>query len=194
MSYEVKVLSLKRRQDRRDYIINLIGDKYPFKFFDALDGKGTYAPKDFFKESDYHLWNVDSNCVRSVALSNMLIWEECKNEQKNICIFEDDIDLVNDEILNLEELFQKDFDIHFLNNITQWFPNCYCYLIKPKGAEKLIEHFKQNGFKRSVDWELVSLPPSFKVLYTEENNFGKTPNPDISKSDIIIEGNQYETI
>jgi hypothetical protein len=106
----------------------------------------------------------------------MLIWEECKNEQKNICVFEDDIDLVNDEIPNLEELFQKDFDIHFLNNITQWFPNCYCYLIKPK------------------DWELVSLPPSFKVLYTEENNFGKTPNPDISKSDIIIEGNQYETI
>jgi GR25 family glycosyltransferase involved in LPS biosynthesis len=194
MNYEVKVLSLKRRQDRRDYISKLIGEKYPFSFFDALDGKLQEAPKDFFKESDYHLWNVDPNCVRSVALSNMLMWEECMRQQKNICVFEDDIDLINNEVLNLEELFQKDFDIYFLNNITQWFPNCYCYLIKPKGAEKLIEHFKQNGFKRSVDWELVSLPPSFKVLYTEQNNFGKTINPDISKSDIIIEGNIYKTI
>ena len=194
MNYEVKVLSLKRRQDRREYISKLIGEKYPFSFFDALDGKLQETTNNLFKESDYHLWNVDPNCVRAVALSNMLIWEECLKQQKNICVFEDDIDLINNEVLNLGELFQKDFDIFFLNNITQWFPNCYCYLIKPKGAEKLIEYFKQNGFKRSVDWELVSLPPSFKVLYTEQNNFGKTPNPDISKSDIITEGDIYKTI
>ena len=193
MNYEVKVLSLKRRQDRREYISKLIGEKYPFSFFDALDGKLQETTNNLFKESDYHLWNVDPNCVRAVALSNMLIWEECLKQQKNICVFEDDIDLINNEVLNLGELFQKDFDI-FLNNITHWFPNCYCYLIKPKGAEKLIEYFKQNGFKRSVDWELVSLPPSFKVLYTEQNNFGKTPNPDISKSDIITEGDIYKTI
>lgn len=194
MNYEVKVLSLKRRQDRREYISKLIGEKYPFSFFDALDGKLQETSNDFFKESDYDLWNVDPNCVRAVALSNMLIWEECLKQQKNICVFEDDIDLINNKVLNLGELFQKDFDVFFLNNITQWFPNCYCYLIKPKGAEKLIEYFKQNGFKRSVDWELVSLPPSFKVLYTEQNNFGKTSNPDISKSDIITEGNIYKTI
>ena len=38
MNYEVKVLSLKRRMDRREYITNLIGEKYPFTFFDAIDG------------------------------------------------------------------------------------------------------------------------------------------------------------
>lgn len=194
MSYEVKVLSLKRRTDRRHYIKNLIGEKYPFDFFDAIDGIQEHISIDLFSNSDYHLWNVNPNCVRAVALSNMLIWEESVKYNKNICIFEDDIDLIKDEIIDLENLFQKDFDIHFLNNITQWFPNCYCYLIKPIGAQKLIDHFKQNGFRRSIDWELVSLPPTFKVLYTEENNFGKTPDPTISKSDIIIDGNRYKKV
>lgn len=194
MNYEVKVLSLKRRQDRREYITNLIGQKYPFRFFDALDGKTNHIPEDLFIESDYHLWNVNPNCVRAVALSNMMIWEECFNQNKNICVFEDDIELINDVTLNLGEMFQKDFDICFLNNITEWFPNCYCYLIKPYGANRLINHFKKNGFRRSIDWELVSLPSDFKVLYTEQNNFGKTTNIEISKSDIIIEGNTYKTI
>ena len=124
----------------------------------------------------------------------MLIWEECKNEQKNICVFEDDIDLVNDEILNLEELFQKDFDIHFLNNITQWFPNCYCYLVKPEGAEKLLNHFNTHGIIRSIDWEITFLKPPFKILYTEENNFTKTTHPTVSKSDIILGGNSYKKV
>ncbi len=194
MNYEIKVLSLKRRTDRREYIKNLISKKYPFEFFDAIDGIQEHISIDLFSNSDYHLWNVNPNCVRAVALSNMMIWEESVKYNKNICIFEDDIDLIKDEIIDLKNLFQKDFDIHFLNNITQWFPNCYCYLIKPSGAKKLIDHFKQNGFRRSIDWELVSLPPTFKVLYTEENNFGKTPDPTISKSDIIIDGNRYKKV
>ncbi len=194
MNYEIKVLSLKRRTDRREYIKNLISKKYPFEFFDAIDGIQEHISIDLFSNSDYHLWNVNPNCVRAVALSNMMIWEESVKYNKNICIFEDDIDLIKDEIIDLKNLFQKDFDIHFLNNITQWFPNCYCYLIKPIGAQKLIDHFKQNGFRRSIDWELVSLPPTFKVLYTEENNFGKTPDPTISKSDIIIDGNRYKKV
>jgi len=33
-----------------------------------------------------------------------------------------------------------------------------------------------------------------KVLYTEENNFGKTLDPTISKSDIIIDGNRYKKV
>jgi hypothetical protein len=194
MSYEVKVLSLKRRTDRRHYIKKLIGEKYPFDFFDAIDGIQEHVSLDLFSNSDYHLWNVNQNCVRAVAMSNMKIWEESVKYNKNICVFEDDIDLINDEILDLETLFKKDFDIHFLNNITKWFPNCYCYLIKPNGAEKLLNHFNSVGFRRSIDWELVSLPPTFKVLYTEENNFGKTPDPTISKSDIIIDGNRYKKV
>lgn len=194
MNYEIKVLSLKRRTDRREYIKNLISKKYPFEFFDAIDGTQEHTSIDLFSNSDYHLWNVNPNSVRAVALSNMMIWEESVKYNKNICIFEDDIDLIKDETIDLEKLFQKEFDIHFLNNITQWFPNCYCYLIKPKGAEKLLNHFNSVGFRRSIDWELVSLPPTFKVLYTEENNFGKTLDPTISKSDIIIDGNRYKKV
>lgn len=194
MKYEVKVLSLKRRIDRREYITKLIGEKYPFIFFDAIDGKTEYVSEDLFKNSDYHLWNVDANCVRAVAMSNILMWEESVRENKNICVFEDDIDLLNDKILNLDEFFEKDFDIHFLNNIKEWYPNCYCYLIKPSGAAKLIEYFKNKGFTRSVDWELVSLPNKFKVLYTLENNFTKTNDGQISKSDIVLNGNTYKEI
>ena len=194
MNYEVKVLSLKRRIDRRDYITNLIGEKYPFTFFDAIDGSEMEIDHEIFKNSDYHLWNVNPNSVKAVALSNMEIWKESINENKNICVFEDDIDLTNNEQLDLEELFKKDFDIHFLNNITQWVPNCYCYLIKPEGAEKLLNHFNINGFTRSIDWEITSLNPPFKVLYTEENNFTKTTHSTVSKSDIILDGNSYKKV
>jgi GR25 family glycosyltransferase involved in LPS biosynthesis len=194
MNYEVKVLSLKRRSDRREYITNLIGEKYPFTFFDAIDGNETEIVNDIFKNSDYHLWNVNPNSVKAVTLSNMQIWKECVDENKNICIFEDDIDLVNDIKLNLDELFKKDFDIHFLNNITQWFPNCYCYLIKPNGAQKLLNHFNVKGFTRSIDWEITSLGDPFKILYTEDNNFTKSSNPVISKSDIILGGNSYNRV
>ncbi len=194
MNYEVKVLSLKRRSDRREYITNLIGEKYPFTFFDAIDGNETEIVNDIFKNSDYHLWNVNPNSVKAVTLSNMQIWKECVDENKNICIFEDDIDLVNDIKLNLDELFKKDFDIHSLNNITQWFPNCYCYLIKPNGAQKLLNHFNVKGFTRSIDWEITSLGDPFKILYTEDNNFTKSSNPVISKSDIILGGNSYNRV
>lgn len=194
MNYEVKVLSLKRRTDRREYITNLIGKKYPFTFFDAIDGLNTVIEDDMFINSDYHLWNVNVNAVKAVALSNIEIWKESVRDNKNICIFEDDIELINDKPLNLESLFQKDFDIHFLNNITQWFPNCYCYLVKPNGAKKLLEYFNKNGIMRSIDWEITFLQPPFKILYTEENNFGKTTIPTISKSDIILEGNSYYNI
>ena len=194
MNYEVKVLSLKRRIDRRDYITNLIGEKYPFTFFDAIDGSEMNINHEIFKNSDYHLWNVNPNSVKAVALSNMEIWKESVSKNKNICIFEDDIDLTNNKQLDLEELFKKDFDVHFLNNITQWVPNCYCYLIKPEGAEKLLNYFNINGFTRSIDWEITSLNPPFKVLYTEENNFTKTTHRLISKSDIILNGNSYNKV
>jgi len=194
MNYEVKVLSLKRRIDRREYITNLIGEKYPFTFFDAIDGSEMEIDHDIFKNSDYDLWNVNPNSVKAVALSNMEIWKESLIENKNICVFEDDIDLTNDEQLNLEELFKKDFDIHFLNNITQWFPNCYCYLVKPKGAENLLKYFNIHGFTRSIDWEITFLKPPFKILYTEENNFTKTTHPTVSKSDIILDENSYKRV
>jgi hypothetical protein len=194
MNYEVKVLSLKRRIDRRDYITNLIGEKYPFTFFDAIDGSEMEIDHEIFKNSDYHLWNVNPNSVKAVALSNMEIWKESVSKNKNICIFEDDIDLTNNEQLDLEKLFKKDFDIHFLNNITQWVPNCYCYLIKPEGAEKLLSHFNIHGFTRSIDWEITFLKPPFKILYTEENNFTKTTHPSISKSDIILDENSYKKV
>lgn len=194
MNYEVKVLSLKRRSDRREYITNLISEKYPFTFFDAIDGSETEIVDNLFKNSDYHLWNVNPNSVKAVALSNMQIWKESVNKNKNICIFEDDIDLVNDEKLNLDKLFEKDFDIHFLNNITQWFPNCYCYLVKPEGAQKLLNHFNANGFTKSIDWEITYLKPPFKILYTEHNHFTKSSDPVISKSDIILDGYSYNRV
>jgi GR25 family glycosyltransferase involved in LPS biosynthesis len=194
MNYEIKVISLKRRLDRREYITNLIGEKYPFVFFDAIDGAEIEITDNIFNNSDYHLWNVNPNSVKAVALSNMQIWKECVDENKNICIFEDDIDLVNDEKLNLDEFFEKDFDIHFLNNITQWFPNCYCYLIKPDGAKKLLNHFNSKGFVRSIDWELISLSEPFKILYTKDNNFTKSNNPIISKSDIVLDSNSYNRV
>lgn len=200
MNYEIKVLSLERRQDRREYITKLLDGKYPFTFFNAIDGRElimTEEIEEMFKNSDFHLWNVHRNSVISVALSNMKIWEESVKYNKNICIFEDDIAFNIDEIVDLEKLFKKDFDIYFLNDIMDWFPNCHSYLVKPEGAQKLLDYFKDRGLYRSLAWELSNLarePLHFKVMWLDKNYFTKTDDEVIGKSDLLVDGDRYKEI
>lgn len=194
MNYEIKVLSLKRRQDRREFIIKQINGKYPFNFFDAIDGKElivTEEIKNYFKDSDYHLWNVDVKCVMAVFLSNMEMWKESINENKNLCIFEDDININPNEIEEIDELFKEDFDIYIL--VKKWIPNCYSYLIKPEGAKKLLNYFTNTSITQSLDWELAKLDGNdfFKVLWSNKDKFTKSYDGIISKSDIVSDGDIY---
>ena len=71
MKHEIKVLSLKRRQDRRDHMIANFGKRYSFDFWDALDGKThKFTPKEnqLFKNSEIHLYNCDINSVKAVSI------------------------------------------------------------------------------------------------------------------------------
>lgn len=194
MNYEIKVLSLKRRQDRRDFIIKQINGKYPFTFFDAVDGKElilTPEIENYFKDSDYHLWNVDVKCVMAVFLSNMEMWKESINENKNLCIFEDDINIDPNEIEEIDELFKKDFDLYIL--VKKWIPNCYSYLVKPEGAKKLLNYFTNTSITQSLDWELAKLDGNdfFKLLWSDKDKFTKSYDGIISKSDIVSGGDIY---
>lgn len=194
MNYEIKVLSLKKRQDRRNFITEHINGKYPFSFFDAIDGKKLILTDEInklFKNSDYHLWNVDVRCVIAVFLSNMEMWKESVSRNKNLCIFEDDVIINPNEIQEIDSLFEKDFDIYFL--VKEWVPNCYSYLIKPQGAKKLLSYFTSYTITQSLDWELANLREnsSFKVLWSNKDKFIKSSDISISKSDIVINGNKY---
>jgi len=194
MNYEIKVLSLKRRTDRREFIIKQIDGKYPFTFFDAIDGKElvvTTEIENYFKDSDYHQWNVDVRCVMSVFLSNMEMWKESINGNKNLCIFEDDTNIDPIEIDEINNLFKEDFDIYIL--VKRWIPNCYSYLIKPEGAKKLLDHFTNTSITQSLDWELAKLDGNdlFKVLWSDRDKFSKSCDSVISKSDIISDGEIY---
>jgi GR25 family glycosyltransferase involved in LPS biosynthesis len=194
MNYEIKVLSLKRRTDRREFITKQIDGKHPFSFFDAIDGKEliiTPYIENYFKNTDYHLWNIDRKCMISHFLSNVEMWKESIKNNKNLCIFEDDTNIDPNEIDEIDELFQMDFDIYIM--VKRWIPNSYSYLVKPEGAKKLIDYFDNNKATQSLDWELAKLDGNelFKVLWSDRDKFSKSCDRIISKSDIIEGGEIY---
>ena len=190
MEYEIKVLSLKRRQDRRDHMIANFGKRYSFDFWDALDGKThKFTPKEnqLFKNSEIHLYNCDINSVKAVSISNYNMWKYSSDNNINLVIIEDDVWITSASWFNFDEIFKDNFDIHFLTDIRD-FANCFAYMVTPQGAKKLIEHFNEFGFKDILDNDIRYLPkPHFKVRYELTHHFGTLHNS-ILGSDILLEG------
>jgi GR25 family glycosyltransferase involved in LPS biosynthesis len=201
MSYEIKVVSLQRRSDRRTYMTELFEGKYTFEFHDAIDGTtlDSNVSASLFTESTFHEWNGSVPAMKAISLTNYGIWQESYTQDKNIVIFEDDITIETDEIFDFDTIFNEvDFDIYFLNPAkipveyhndirartdTRYqssailYPNCFCYMVNPSGARKLYDYFTENGIKKTIDWEICELPisgsNSFNVKCEENVNFSK---------------------
>ena len=118
MKVEVKVISLEKRQDRRDYTNNHLKTRYDFSFFDAIDGKThQFTPEEnqLFKNSEFHTYNVYPEACKGICLSNYYLWKYAINNNTNLVIFEDDVIITSPEWFNWEEMFKEDFDLHFLS-------------------------------------------------------------------------------
>lgn len=195
MKIEVKVISLKKRQDRRDYTNQHLSERYDFTFFDAIDGKThKFTPEEnkLFKNSEFHTYNVYPEACKGICLSNYYLWEYAVENNTNLVIFEDDVIITSPAWFVWEEMFKDDFDIHFLTNQKE-FANCYAYLVTVKGAKKLIQHFNEVGFKDQLDNDLRWLDKKkFKCRNELFNHFG-TFSP-LGKwnfgSDILLEGHK----
>mgnify|MGYP001163787195 FL=1 len=188
--FKIKVLSLKRRKDRREYFSDFFSKIYttPFEFFDAIDGKEyilNQKEESYFTKSNYHQWNVHVNSVKCTALSHMKMWKSCIDDNIPYLIFEDD----------LTEIFggykikpPTDYELYLIGE-ENTYPNCYAYWINPNGARKLIKIVERVGFIESVDWFLSKITKNdLKIKWHGINSFGSLQSADGNTSDILLKG------
>jgi len=196
--FKIKVLSLKRREDRRNRFLDFFSRHFysiPFEFFDAIDGKDyelTEEEDNLFTNSDYHLYNVHVNSVKCTALSHMKMWKSCIDDNIPYLIFEDDLHIVHD---GYEIKPPTDYELYLIGK-ENTYPNCYAYWINPNGAKKLIKLVEKIGFTESVDCFLSKLTENdLKIKWYGMNLFGTLQSVHGNTSDILLEGHdEYKKI
>ena len=100
--YKVKVISLKRRQDRREKISHMF-QHVPFEFVDAIDGKEyklTAYDKKMIEGNEYEKHGIHIPSLVCANYMHLNLLDECANQPKEEAvpyfIFEDDVYLNED--------------------------------------------------------------------------------------------------
>ena len=167
----IYVISLKKSEDRRKKIQDMLNGQVIYSFYDAVDGKE-------LSQKDIELSNkiFKKDCLnpgqRGCFLSHLNLYEKIKKEKiPNTLILEDDASIDNFYYLkNLDTFLIDDYDIIFLGHcaeeegdfIKETFtirksisPRCtHAYLISEKGANKLLNYFYSQKWDLPID-ELI---------------------------------------
>lgn len=161
---------------------NALRDIFPISFYEANCTNLEELSKD---EEDLFSKMVnkshfDKKRLICLSLANRKLWQDSIEQNKIICIVEDGLTLESDEILKIEKLIEEDFDIYFLNDVDVYNMIPLCYIIKPKGAKKLLWYMNNKGFRHDIytEFRLIykhEFQP-FKVLKTNNKFFGKLNN------------------
>tara|TARA_B100000768_G_scaffold158517_1_gene157129 strand:- start:613 stop:1209 length:597 start_codon:yes stop_codon:yes gene_type:complete len=187
--YKVKVISLKRRQDRRKKISHMF-QHVPFEFVDAIDGKEyklTKFDKEFIKGNDYEKWGIHIPSLVCAQYMHLNLLDECSKQNLPFIIFEDDISLNADETApeNYFEILSKVNDLDAF-----WFiqnePSVAAYIVWPEGAKKMIDYVNNvSKLRRGLDWAFWDLRKSkdFRGDQVKDSYFEHQPGED---SDITI--------
>ncbi len=187
--YKVKVISLKRRQDRRKKISHMF-QHVPFEFVDAIDGKEyklTKFDKEFIKGNDYEKWGIHIPSLVCAQYMHLNLLDECSKQNLPFIIFEDDISLNADETApeNYFEILSKVNDLDAF-----WFiqnePSVAAYIVWPEGAKKMIDYVNNvSKLRRGLDWAFWDLRKSkdFRGDQVKDSYFEHEPGED---SDITI--------
>jgi len=187
--YKVKVISLKRRQDRRKKISHMF-QHVPFEFVDAIDGKEyklTKFDKEFIKGNDYEKWGIHIPSLVCAQYMHLNLLDECSKQNLPFIIFEDDISLNADETApeNYFEILSKVNDLDAF-----WFiqnePSVAAYMVWPEGAKKMIDYVNNvSKLRRGLDWAFWDLRKSkdFRGDQVKDSYFEHQPGED---SDITI--------
>lgn len=192
LNIEIKVISLERRIDKREFVERKLKTHYPFEFYNAIDGKNlemTTEIDNLFKNFTIPKW-TDEKSVKAYMISHMNLWEESKKYNKIICILEDDVQPSMNLTIDLNEICKQDFDIYFLTNVMKIGFNSRAYIIKPNGARKLHWYIGNKGFDDPLPQEFsfinsLEFKP-IKMKWSENNLFENSDDPFVLKSDIFI--------
>jgi len=185
--YKVKVISLKRRQDRRKKIAHML-QQIDFEFVDALDGqeyKLTKFDKEFIKGNDYKKYDIHIPSLVCANYMHLNLLAECAKQDKPYFILEDDIELtdIKPPDLYFEILASvEDLDAFWLIPNE---PSIAAYIVWPEGAKKMIDYVNNvSKLKRGLDWAFwdIRKKKNFRADQAKEAYFKHNPgkNSDIT--------------
>jgi len=189
MEYKTFVISLKRRQDRREKITDLfLQNNIDFSFYDGVDGRDlivTNEINDLFRGNDFDDYGIIKECIYGANITHLNLLKECSQQNLPYIIFEDDVQIIKPIDFKFEDIVKKELDAFWL---TRNQPSILCYIVWPEGAKKLY-HWIMDVVKldRGLDWKFHDLRNS-KLYNIEEiwdDYFYQVPGDD---SDIAPNG------
>lgn len=86
--------------------------------------------------------------VRGCFLSHWKLWNLCRDQDQDIGIFEHDIEFLRPPKLQRDfrhVLKLEGFDIKPARPAGQWYEGARAYILRPEGADRLIQWVKTNG-------------------------------------------------
>ena len=166
--YKVKVISLARRQDRRDKFTETFSKLFPFEYVDAIDGREynlTDYDKEFIEGNDYEDYGIHIPSLVAANYTHLNLLQECSEGDIPFVILEDDAKLVDKFDLDFEKLSKKSLDVYWLMPNE---PSILAYMIWPSGAQKLLDRIF-NEYKLSVglDWSFFDIRNEGNLIQEE---------------------------
>ena len=162
MICKIKVISLKRRQDRRIKFANTF-KHINFEFVDALDGqiyKLTKFDKEFIKGNEYEKYGIHIPSLVCANYMHLNLLDECSKGDVPFIIFEDDTELVKPMDFKFEDIVKRDLDVFWL---MPYEPSILCYIVWPSGAKILIDYINEVKLDKGLDWKFHYLKGSGKL-------------------------------
>lgn len=151
--YKIKVISLKRRQDRREKFSHMFRH-IDFEYVDALDGqtyKLTEFDKEFIKGNEYEKYKIHIPSMVCSQYMHLNLLDECSKGDIPYIIFEDDAELVKPMDFKFEDIVKKDLDVFWLMPDE---PSILCYIVWPSGAKILLDYVvNESKLDQGLDWK-----------------------------------------
>jgi len=177
MSYKIKVLSLERRNDRRELFDSRFSD-FEYEYFYGLDGKE-------YTLSDYDIKWISGNAYANYKIhipslvcankSHILMLKQCISDNIPYIIFEDDTEIIKPIDFKFEDIVKKDLDVFWLMPND---PSILCYIVWPNGAKKLIKYVdKKGGLIKGLDdmWHTIKNKDYLKEEQLHNRYFHQQP-------------------
>jgi hypothetical protein len=169
MEYKTFVISLKRRQDRRDKILELFKkNNLKFSFYDAIDGRELIITKEIeelFSNNEFDDWGIIKECIYGANLTHLKILKECSEQELPFFIFEDDTQIIKPLDFSFENISKKNLDAFWL---TRKEPSILAYVVWPIGAKKMYDWVMNvSKLDKGLDWKFLELRKS-KIFNIEE--------------------------
>ena len=186
MNIKTWIVNLARRQDRRQAMIETMKSyKYPYNFFDAVDGTTLEVTNEIarlFTINDYKTAPGVVGC----AMSHYRLWQQLCNDLNatHYLILEDDITVTNWP--NFTTLSLNEYDLFFLGFTTHHRPmgstcvktfdtttkqsyigGTFAYIISRSGAAQILARIATVGIPHGIDYFMVNCVDTLSIGYIE---------------------------